>query len=44
MLSGEPTIVEVAAALLKAVVTRNPKAMIDHIIKSIGIKEASSQN
>lgn len=28
MLSGEPTIVEVAAALLKAVVTRNPKAMI----------------
>ncbi|KAL3532412.1 hypothetical protein ACH5RR_005933 [Cinchona calisaya] len=28
MLSGEPTIVEGAAALLKAVVTRNPKAMI----------------
>ncbi|OMO57985.1 hypothetical protein COLO4_34940 [Corchorus olitorius] len=28
MLSGEPTIVETAAALLKAVVTRNPKAMI----------------
>ncbi|XP_021903144.1 dnaJ homolog subfamily C GRV2 [Carica papaya] len=28
MLSGEPTIVEAAAALLKAVVTRNPKAMI----------------
>ena len=28
MLSGEPAIVEVAAALIKAVVTRNPKAMI----------------
>ncbi|XP_042055385.1 dnaJ homolog subfamily C GRV2-like [Salvia splendens] len=28
LLSGEPTIVEAAAALLKAVVTRNPKAMI----------------
>ncbi|XAR66965.1 hypothetical protein NMG60_11013364, partial [Bertholletia excelsa] len=28
MLTGEPTIVEGAAALLKAVVTRNPKAMI----------------
>ncbi|KAK4771762.1 hypothetical protein SAY86_013537 [Trapa natans] len=28
MLSGEPSIVESAAALLKAVVTRNPKAMI----------------
>ncbi|KAF5482079.1 hypothetical protein F2P56_002674 [Juglans regia] len=28
MLSGEPCIVEGAAALLKAVVTRNPKAMI----------------
>ncbi|GFP82733.1 Dnaj homolog subfamily c grv2 [Phtheirospermum japonicum] len=28
MLSGEPTIVEASAALLKAVVTRNPKAMI----------------
>ncbi|XP_075640768.1 dnaJ homolog subfamily C GRV2 isoform X4 [Castanea sativa] len=28
MLSGEPSIVEGAAALLKAVVTRNPKAMI----------------
>ncbi|XP_050212529.1 dnaJ homolog subfamily C GRV2 isoform X2 [Mercurialis annua] len=28
MLSGEPNIVEAAAALLKAVVTRNPKAMI----------------
>uniref|UniRef100_A0A2C9W566 J domain-containing protein n=1 Tax=Manihot esculenta TaxID=3983 RepID=A0A2C9W566_MANES len=28
MLSGEPAIVEAAAALLKAVVTRNPKAMI----------------
>lgn len=28
MLSGEPTIVEGSAALLKAVVTRNPKAMI----------------
>ncbi|XP_057768784.1 dnaJ homolog subfamily C GRV2 isoform X2 [Salvia miltiorrhiza] len=28
MLSGEPTIVEAAAALLKAIVTRNPKAMI----------------
>ncbi|KAK3028083.1 hypothetical protein RJ639_039374 [Escallonia herrerae] len=28
LLSGEPTIVEFAAALLKAVVTRNPKAMI----------------
>ncbi|KAL5572713.1 hypothetical protein UlMin_022310 [Ulmus minor] len=28
MLSGEPIIVETAAALLKAVVTRNPKAMI----------------
>ncbi|KAJ7978844.1 DnaJ-like subfamily C GRV2 [Quillaja saponaria] len=28
LLSGEPSIVEVAAALLKAVVTRNPKAMI----------------
>ncbi|CAN1177736.1 DnaJ homolog subfamily C GRV2 [Linum perenne] len=28
MLSGEPSIVEAAAALLKAVVTRNPKAMI----------------
>lgn len=28
MLSGEPCIVEVAAALLKAIVTRNPKAMI----------------
>ncbi|KAM7257798.1 hypothetical protein ACFE04_013539 [Oxalis oulophora] len=28
MLSGEPSIVEAAASLLKAVVTRNPKAMI----------------
>ncbi|KAL3535786.1 hypothetical protein ACH5RR_004247 [Cinchona calisaya] len=28
MLSGEPTIVEGSASLLKAVVTRNPKAMI----------------
>lgn len=28
MLSGEPSIVEESAALLKAVVTRNPKAMI----------------
>ncbi|XP_022893353.1 dnaJ homolog subfamily C GRV2 isoform X1 [Olea europaea var. sylvestris] len=28
MLSGEPTIVENSAALLKAVITRNPKAMI----------------
>lgn len=28
MLSGEPSIVETAAALLKAIVTRNPKAMI----------------
>ncbi|KAK4764687.1 hypothetical protein SAY86_025777 [Trapa natans] len=28
MLSGEPSIVESAAALLKAIVTRNPKAMI----------------
>ncbi|KAG8372718.1 hypothetical protein BUALT_Bualt12G0095800 [Buddleja alternifolia] len=28
MLSGEPTIVEASAALLRAVVTRNPKAMI----------------
>jgi DnaJ family protein C protein 13 len=28
MLSGEPSIVEYAASLLKAVVTRNPKAMI----------------
>ncbi|CAI0543147.1 unnamed protein product [Linum tenue] len=28
MLSGEPSIVEAAAALLKAVVTRNPKALI----------------
>ncbi|KAL8189648.1 hypothetical protein R6Q57_029214 [Mikania cordata] len=28
MLSGEPAIVEVSAALIKAVVTRNPKAMI----------------
>ncbi|KAK6156489.1 hypothetical protein DH2020_010737 [Rehmannia glutinosa] len=28
MLSGEPTIVEASAALLKAIVTRNPKAMI----------------
>uniref|UniRef100_A0A2P2LD97 DnaJ homolog subfamily C GRV2 isoform X2 n=1 Tax=Rhizophora mucronata TaxID=61149 RepID=A0A2P2LD97_RHIMU len=28
LLSGEPSIVEAAAALLKAVVTRNPKAMI----------------
>ncbi|EEF47017.1 heat shock protein binding protein, putative [Ricinus communis] len=28
MLSGEPNIVEAAASLLKAVVTRNPKAMI----------------
>ena len=28
MLSGEPTIVDAAAALLKAIVTRNPKAMI----------------
>ncbi|CAI9100267.1 OLC1v1037231C1 [Oldenlandia corymbosa var. corymbosa] len=28
MLSGEPTIVEGSAALMKAVVTRNPKAMI----------------
>ncbi|CAK7334870.1 unnamed protein product [Dovyalis caffra] len=28
MLSGEPSIVEAAAALLKAVVTRNPKAMV----------------
>ncbi|KAJ4837594.1 DnaJ sub C grv2 [Turnera subulata] len=28
ILSGEPSIVEAAAALLKAVVTRNPKAMI----------------
>ncbi|XP_037497273.1 dnaJ homolog subfamily C GRV2 isoform X2 [Jatropha curcas] len=28
MLSGEPNIVEAAAALLKAVVTRNPKAMV----------------
>ncbi|CAH9079869.1 unnamed protein product [Cuscuta europaea] len=28
MLSGEPSVVESAAALLKAVVTRNPKAMI----------------
>ncbi|XP_047947421.1 dnaJ homolog subfamily C GRV2 [Salvia hispanica] len=28
LLSGEPTIVEAAAALLKAIVTRNPKAMI----------------
>ncbi|KAK9269493.1 hypothetical protein L1049_001268 [Liquidambar formosana] len=28
MLSGEPSVVEGAAALLKAVVTRNPKAMI----------------
>lgn len=28
MLSGEPTVVEAAAALLKAIVTRNPKAMI----------------
>ncbi|XP_047308725.1 dnaJ homolog subfamily C GRV2-like [Impatiens glandulifera] len=28
MLTGEPTIVENAAALLKSVVTRNPKAMI----------------
>ncbi|XVE98225.1 hypothetical protein REPUB_Repub03eG0087400 [Reevesia pubescens] len=28
MLSGEPSIVETAAALLKAIVTRNPRAMI----------------
>ncbi|EPS63173.1 hypothetical protein M569_11613, partial [Genlisea aurea] len=28
MLSGEPTIVEASAALLEAIVTRNPKAMI----------------
>ncbi|KAL2500786.1 DnaJ-like protein subfamily C GRV2 [Forsythia ovata] len=28
MLSGEPTIVENSAALMKAVITRNPKAMI----------------
>ncbi|XP_015163448.1 dnaJ homolog subfamily C GRV2 isoform X1 [Solanum tuberosum] len=28
MLSGEPSVVEGAAALLKAIVTRNPKAMI----------------
>ncbi|XP_065848842.1 dnaJ homolog subfamily C GRV2 isoform X1 [Euphorbia lathyris] len=28
ILSGEPSIVEAAAALLKAIVTRNPKAMI----------------
>ena len=28
MLSGEPTIVDAVAALLKAIVTRNPKAMI----------------
>lgn len=28
MLSGEPPIVEASAALLKAIVTRNPKAMI----------------
>ncbi|KAK8644898.1 hypothetical protein V6N13_118759 [Hibiscus sabdariffa] len=28
MLSGEPSIVEAAAALLKAIVTRNPKAMM----------------
>ncbi|XP_015898180.3 dnaJ homolog subfamily C GRV2 isoform X2 [Ziziphus jujuba] len=28
MLSGEPSVVEAAAALLKAVVTRNPKAMV----------------
>ncbi|XP_056693148.1 dnaJ homolog subfamily C GRV2 isoform X2 [Spinacia oleracea] len=28
MLSGEPSIVEAAAALLKAIITRNPKAMI----------------
>ncbi|KAK4420269.1 DnaJsubfamily C GRV2 [Sesamum alatum] len=28
MLSGEPTIVDASAALLKAIVTRNPKAMI----------------
>ncbi|XP_011012557.1 PREDICTED: dnaJ homolog subfamily C GRV2 [Populus euphratica] len=28
MLSGEPSIVEAAAALLKAIVTRNPKAMV----------------
>ncbi|CAK9172281.1 unnamed protein product [Ilex paraguariensis] len=28
MLSGEPAVVESAAALLKAIVTRNPKAMI----------------
>ncbi|KAK3153377.1 hypothetical protein QOZ80_2BG0171510 [Eleusine coracana subsp. coracana] len=28
MLTGEPSIVEVAASLLKAIVTRNPKAMI----------------
>ncbi|KAL4589683.1 hypothetical protein LXL04_002591 [Taraxacum kok-saghyz] len=28
MLSGEPAIVEVSAALIKAVVTRNPKAMM----------------
>ncbi|KAJ6435330.1 hypothetical protein OIU84_000507, partial [Salix udensis] len=28
MLSGEPNIVEAAAALLKAIVTRNPKAMV----------------
>ncbi|KAL9242055.1 hypothetical protein vseg_016096 [Gypsophila vaccaria] len=28
MLSGEPSVVEAAAALLKAIVTRNPKAMV----------------
>ena len=28
MLSGEPTIVDAVAALLKAIVTKNPKAMI----------------
>ncbi|KAL8152339.1 hypothetical protein V2J09_010099 [Rumex salicifolius] len=28
MLSGEPSVVEASAALLKAVVTRNPKAMV----------------
>ncbi|KAL2226566.1 UNVERIFIED_CONTAM: DnaJ subfamily C GRV2, partial [Sesamum indicum] len=28
IVSGEPTIVDAAAALLKAIVTRNPKAMI----------------
>ena len=28
MLTGEPSIVEAAASMLKAIVTRNPKAMI----------------